>query len=152
MIKEVEEDDIDINDFIIHTDEKFDIIPSNISLSGVDIQLSNVMSRETVFKRVLENFKKDYDYILIDSNPALNLFTINSLTAADSVIIPVQAEPFATDGLFDLMKTITKVQKQLNPNLKIDGILITMTDSRTNLSKHISNEVRDKYGLSGLYN
>lgn len=105
------------------------------------------MSRETVFKRVLENFKKDYDYILIDSNPALNLFTINSLTAADSVIIPVQAEPFATDGLFDLMKTITKVQKQLNPNLKIDGILITMTDSRTNLSKHISNEVRDKYGL-----
>lgn len=146
LIKEVEEDDIDINDFITHTDENFDIIPSNISLSGVDIQLSNVMSRETVFKRVLENFKKDYDYILIDSNPALNLFTINSLTAADSVIIPVQAEPFATDGLFDLMKTINKVQKQLNPNLKIDGILITMTDSRTNLSKHISNEVRDKYG------
>lgn len=77
------------------------------------------MSREVVFKRVLEHFKSDYDYILIDSNPALNLFTINSLTAADSVIIPVQAEPFATDGLYDMLKTITSAQKQLNPNLKL---------------------------------
>ena len=139
--------EINKDDYIIHTEENFDIIPSNISLSGVDIQLSSIMSRETVFKRVLSNFKDDYDYILVDSNPALNLFTINSLTAADSVIIPVQAEPFATDGLFDLMRTISSAKKQLNPDLKIDGILITMTDSRTNLSKHIANEVRDKYGM-----
>ena len=147
LFNEINEAEIHKNDYIIHTNEGFDIIPSNISLSGADIQLSNVMSRETVFKRVLEHFKTDYDYILIDSNPALNLFTINSLTAADSVIIPVQAEPFATDGLYDLLKTITSAQKQLNPNLKVDGILITMTDSRTNLSKHIANEVRERYGI-----
>lgn len=138
---------INMDDYIVHTDENFDIIPSNISLSGVDIQLSTIMSRETVFKRVLSNFKDYYDYILIDSNPALNLFTINSLTAADSVIIPVQAEPFATDGLQDLMRTIASAKKQLNPDLKIDGILITMTQARTNLSKHISSEVREKYGV-----
>lgn len=147
LFNEINELEINKEDYIIHTEENFDIIPSNISLSGVDIQLSSVMSRETVFKRVLSNFKDSYDYILIDSNPALNLFTINSLTAADSVIIPVQAEPFATDGLFDLMRTISSAQKQLNPDLKIDGILITMTDSRTNLSKHIANEVREKYGV-----
>lgn len=147
LFNEISEVDIHKDDYIIHTNEGFDILPSNISLSGADIQLTNVMSRETVFKRVLEHFKSDYDYILIDSNPALNLFTINSLTAADSVIIPVQAEPFATDGLYDLLKTITSAQKQLNPSLKIDGILITMTDSRTNLSKHIANEVRDRYGM-----
>ena len=147
LFNEINELEIIKEDYIIHTEEKFDIIPSNISLSGADIQLSNVMSRETVFKRVLSHFKNDYDYILIDSNPALNLFTINSLTAADSVIIPVQAEPFATDGLFDLMRTISSAQKQLNPDLKVDGILITMTDSRTNLSKHIANEVREKYGM-----
>ena len=147
LFNEINEMEINKDDYIIHTEENFDIIPSNISLSGVDIQLSSIMSRETVFKRVLSNFKDDYDYILVDSNPALNLFTINSLTAADSVIIPVQAEPFATDGLFDLMRTISSAKKQLNPDLKIDGILITMTDSRTNLSKHIANEVRDKYGM-----
>ncbi len=147
LFNEINEVEINKDDYIIHTNEGFDILPSNISLSGADIQLTNVMSRETVFKRVLDYFKSDYDYILIDSNPALNLFTINSLTAADSVIIPVQAEPFATDGLYDLLKTIASAQKQLNPNLKIDGILITMTDSRTNLSKHIANEVRDRYGM-----
>lgn len=122
------------------------MLPSNISLSGADIQLSSVMSRETVFKRVLDKIKDDYDYILIDSNPALNLFTINGLVAADSIIIPVQAEPYATDGLNDLLHTITTAKKQINPNLKIDGILITMTDARTNLSKHIANEVRENYG------
>lgn len=141
LFKEINEEEIVKDDLIIHTKENFDIIPSNIALSGVDIQLSNVMSRETVFKRVIENFKDDYDYILIDGNPELNLFTINSLTAADSVIIPVQAEPYSTDGLADLVNTIAKTRKQLNAHLKIEGILITMTDSRTNLSKHISNEI-----------
>lgn len=142
LFNEINEVDINKDDYIIHTNEGFDILPSNISLSGADIQLTNVMSREVIFKRVLEHFKSDYDYILIDSNPALNLFTINSLTAADSVIIPVQAESFAADGLYDLLKTITSAQKQLNPNLKIDGILITMTNSRTNLSKHIAKVFR----------
>lgn len=146
LINEVNEIDADWHDYIIHTDENVDLIPANISLAGVDIQLSNVMSRETIFKRVLEKFKYSYDYILIDSNPALNLFTINGLSAADSIIIPVQAEPYATDGLNDLLHIIATARKQINPNLKIDGILITMTDSRTNLSKHISREVRENYG------
>lgn len=146
LFNEINDININKDQYLIHTNENFDLIPSNISLSGLDIQLSSVMSRETVFKRVLEELKKDYDYVLIDSNPALNLFTINVLTAADSVIVPVQAEPYATDGLIDLVKTISNVQKQLNPNLRIDGILITMTDSRTNISKHVSNELRSKFG------
>lgn len=146
LFNEINEVDVDYRDSIIHTNEKFDLLPSNISLSGADIQLSSVMSRETVFKRVLDKIKNDYDYILIDSNPALNLFTINGLVAADSIIIPVQAEPYATDGLNDLLHTIATAKKQINSNLKIDGILITMTDSRTNLSKHIASEIRLNYG------
>lgn len=145
LSNEINEVDTDYRDSIIHTDEKFDLLPSNISLSGADIQLSSVMSRETVFKRVLDKIKNDYDYILTDSNPALNLFTINGLVAADSIIIPVQAEPYATDRLNDLLHTIATAKKQINPNLKIDGILITMTDARTNLSKHIANEARENH-------
>ena len=146
LLSVVNEIPIEWNDCVIHTNEMVDLIPSNISLSGTDLVLSNVMSRETVFKRVLEHYKKDYDYILIDSNPALNLLTINALTACDSVIVPLQAEPFSTDGLADLMHTISNAKKQLNPNITISGILITMTDARTNLSKHICNEVRNLYG------
>lgn len=143
---EINETSMNYKDAVIHTNENFDLLPANISLSGADIQLSNVMSRETIFKRVIDTLKEDYDYVLIDSNPALNLFTINGLVAADSVIIPVQAEPYACDGLNDLLHTIATAKKQINPNLKIDGILITMTDARTNLSKHIANEVRENYG------
>lgn len=146
LFNEINETSMNYKDTIIHTDESFDLLPANISLSGADIQLSNVMSRETIFKRVIDTLKDDYDYVLIDSNPALNLFTINGLVAADSVIIPVQAEPYACDGLNDLLHTIATAKKQINPNLKIDGILITMTDARTNLSKHIANEVRENYG------
>lgn len=146
LLNEVNEVDVDWHEYILHTKENVDLIPANISLAGLDTQLSSVMSRETVFKRVLNKFKHNYDYILIDSNPALNLFTINGLCAADSIIIPVQAEPYATDGLSDLLHTIATAKKQINPNLKIDGILLTMTDSRTNLSKHIINEVRGSYG------
>lgn len=146
LFNEINETPMDYKEAIIHTDEDFDLLPANISLSGADIQLSNVMSRETIFKRVLDKIKDDYDYILIDNNPALNLFTINGLVAADSIIIPVQAEPYACDGLNDLLHTIANAKKQINPHLKIDGILITMTDARTNLSKHIANEVRQNYG------
>ncbi len=146
LFNEINEVDVDWKDYIIKTNEKVDLLPANIALSGADIQLSNVISRETVFKRVLSKFKDNYDFILVDSNPALNLFTINSLSAADSVIIPVQAEPYATDGLQDLLHTIATARKQINPKLKIDGILITMTDARTNLSKHIANEIREVYG------
>lgn len=148
LMNEVYEKEVDWHDYVLHTEETVDIIPSNIDLSGTDLQLASVISRETVFKRFLDKPKEDYDYIIIDGNPALNLFTINALTAADSVIIPVQAEPYATDGLTDLLHTITTAKRQLNPDLKIDGILLTLTDARTNLSKHIVNEIRNLYGDS----
>lgn len=124
------------------------LIPANISFAGLDLQLAGMMSRETVFRRVLEQFRPHFDYILVDCTPTMSLYTINTLTAADSLIIPVQAEPYATDGLEDLMHTIKTAKKQLNPNLSIEGILLTMTDSRTNLSKHISNQIHQVFGSS----
>lgn len=148
LLNEVFEKHIDWHNYILHTSEDVDIIPSNIDLSGTDLQLASAMSRETLFKRFLDKPKENYDYIIIDGNPALNLFTINALTAADSVIIPVQAEPYATDGLNDLLHTINQARQQLNPYLEIDGIVLTLTDARTNLSKHIVNEIRDLYGNS----
>lgn len=146
MLNEMNDIEMNYHECIIHTEEKIDLIPSNLSLSGTEIQLTSAMSRETVFKRIINNFENDYDYILIDCNPSLNLFTINALTVANSIIIPVQAEPYSTDGLNALLNNIKRTKRQLNPNLDIEGILITMTDSRTNLSKHISSEVREKYG------
>lgn len=132
-------------DYVVQVTENEDLIPANISFAGLELQLSTVMSRETVFKRVVEQFKEHYDYILVDSSPALNLFTVNTLVAADSLIIPVQAEPYATDGLNDLLRTIHTAKKQLNPNLSIEGILITMTDARTKLSKHIAGQIREMF-------
>lgn len=145
IFDELNESPKDFQEYIVSS-ENVDLIPANIDLAGLDIHLSSVISRETVFKRALSQFKPHYDYILIDSNPALNLFTINTLVAANSLIIPVQAEPYATDGLSDLLRTIQTAKRQLNPELSIDGILITMTDQRTNLSKHISSEVRNAFG------
>lgn len=145
IFDEMNENPKDFSSYIV-TAENVDLIPANIDLAGLDILLSSVISRETIFKRALAQFKPYYDFIIIDSNPALNLFTINTLVAADSLIIPVQAEPYATDGLSDLLHTIQTAKRQLNPGLSIDGILITMTDQRTNLSKHISSELRNTFG------
>lgn len=146
LLNTVNEDVSSWHDYMLPTYECVDLLPANISLAGTDLQIASVMSRETIFKRFLSEPKGYYDYIIIDSNPALNLFTINALTAADSVIIPVQAEPYATDGLNDLLHTIQNAKRQLNPKLQIDGILMTLTDSRTNLSKHIVSEIRSIYG------
>lgn len=146
LLDTVNERDGNWQDYVLQTDEGVDLIPANISLAGTDLQLASVMSRETIFRRFLESPKSYYDYIIIDSNPALNLFTINALTAADSVLIPVQAEPYATDGLNDLLHTVRNAKKQLNPALQIDGIVLTLTDARTNLSKHIETEIRGMYG------
>ena len=148
LLDTVNERDGNWKDYVLQTDERVDLIPANISLAGTDLQLASVMSRETILRRFLELPKTYYDYIIIDSNPALNLFTINSLTAADSVLIPVQAEPYATDGLNDLLHTIRNAKKQLNPTLQIDGIVLTLTDARTNLSRHIESEIRSMYGGS----
>ncbi len=148
LLNEVFKKKIDWHNYILNTSENVDIIPSNIDLSKIDLQLASAMSRENLLKRFLVEPKKNYDYIIIDGNPSLNLFTINTLTAAGSVIIPVQAEPYATDGLVDLLYSINQIREELNPNLEIDGIVLTMTDARTNLSKHIVSEIRDLYGDS----
>ena len=131
---------------ILHHKEGVDLMPANLELSGMEVTLVNTMSRELILKDYLRNVKKDYDYILIDCTPSLGMLTINALAAADSVIIPVQAQYLPLKGLEQLMRTIGKVKRQLNPHLAIDGILLTMTDNRTNLSKDVSSLLRKNYG------
>lgn len=137
---------INVDELILHSDEDVDIVPSNISLAGISNGMESVMCRETVLKRFVDTVKDRYDYVIIDTNPTLGTMQINALTAADSIIIPVQAEPYAIDGMGDLLKSIQMTKRNLNPNLNIKGILITMTDGRTNLSKKISEDVRTYFG------
>ena len=131
---------------IIHSDEGVDLLPANIELSGVEMSLFNAMSREQVLKSVLSRVKENYDYILIDCMPSLGLMSVNALVAADSVIIPSAPDFLSTKGLNLLIRTISRVRRQINPKLKIEGILLTMTDSRTNYGKQISNLIRQAYG------
>ena len=134
------------NEGILHHDEGVDLMPANIELSGMEVTLVNTMSRELILKDYLQNVRKNYDYILIDCTPSLGMLTVNALTAADSVLIPVQAQYLPIKGLEQLIKTIGRVRKHLNPNLEIEGILLTMTDNRTNLSKETSKLLRENYG------
>lgn len=131
---------------ILHTDEGVDLVPANLDFSGMELMLTNVMSRETVLKRFITTIKDNYDYIIIDTNPTLGLLPINALTASTSVIIPVQAEPFAVDGMGALLQSVSKVRELFNPDLKIGGVVITMADERTNLCKQIDNQIREQYG------
>jgi chromosome partitioning protein len=127
---------------IIHHTEGVDLLPSNIELSAFEVGLINVMSREYVLRDTLEPLKQKYDHILIDCMPSLGMMTINALVAADSVMIPSQASYLSTKGLYLLMRSITKVKRQINPKLRIDGVLLTMVDSRTNNAKTIINSLR----------
>jgi chromosome partitioning protein len=127
---------------IIHHAEGVDLLPSNIELSAFEVGLINVMSREYVLRDTLEPLKKQYDHILIDCMPSLGMMTINALVAADSVMIPSQASYLSTKGLYLLMRSISKVKRQINPKLRIDGVLLTMVDSRTNNAKTIINSLR----------
>ena len=136
------------NEGIIKCVEGVDLLPSNIELSATEVNLVNTMSRETVLKTYLQDIKKSYDYILIDCMPSLGMVTLNALTAADSVIIPVQSHYLSAKGLEHLLKTIRKVQRQLNPKLNIEGILFTMTQDRTNFSKEIAELLKETYGKS----
>ncbi|MFC2048917.1 ParA family protein, partial [Elusimicrobiota bacterium] len=111
-----------------------DIIPSSVSLNGAKVELVNMSEREYRLKNVLEYLKSSYDYIIIDSPPSLDLLTINSLVASDSAIIPIQCEYYALEGLGQLMNTLARVKKGLNPHLEVEGVVLTMYDSRTNLS------------------
>lgn len=122
------------------------VIPSHIDLVGAELELMNVQNRETVMKRVLAQVKDRFDYILIDCSPSLGLLTVNSLTAADSVIIPVQCEYFALEGISKLLNTIRIIKTKLNTTLEIEGFLLTMYDSRLRLSNQILDEVRKHFG------
>ena len=126
--------------------ENLDIIPSHIDLVGAEIEMLNFKSRERVFKNVLEPIKAEYDYILIDCSPSLGLMVVNALTAADSVIIPVQCEYFALEGISKLLDTIRINKRKINPSLSIEGFLLTMYDARLRLSAQVHDEVRRHFG------
>ena len=137
MQAEIRDESVPWEEGIIHSGEGVDLLPANIELSGVEMSLFNAMSREQVLKSVLSRVKENYDYILIDCMPSLGLMSINALVAADSVIIPSAPDFLSTKGLNLLIRTISRVRRQINPKLKIDGILMTMVDGRTNNAKSI---------------
>ena len=131
---------------VIHHEEKVDFIPSDIGLSDMEVSLVNVMAHEKIMEQALEPFKDKYDYCLIDCMPSLGIITVASLVAADRVLIPVQAQHFALKGLVSLFKSVNQVKRRINPRLDIDGIVLTMVDSRTTLAREINALVRKTYG------
>ena len=136
-------DDLDVREAIYSTDvENLDIIPSHIDLVGAEIEMLNKKNRESIMLNLLAPVVKDYDYVLIDCSPSLGLITVNALTAADSVIIPVQCEYFALEGISKLLNTIKIIKAKLNPHLEIEGFLLTMYDSRLRLANQIYDEVK----------
>jgi len=136
-------DDIDIRESIYTTDiDGLDIVPSNIDLVGAEVEMLNMQDREKVVAKMLAPMREEYDYILIDCSPSLGLITVNALTAADSVIIPVQCEYFALEGISKLLNTIKIIKSKLNPQLEIEGFLLTMYDSRLRLANQIYDEVK----------
>ena len=138
--------DIPVEGTILKTQiENLMLLPATIQLAGAEIELVFIMSRETKLKRVLDAVKYNYDYVLIDCPPSLGLLTINSLTAANSVLVPIQCEFYALEGLSQLMNTVTLVQKNLNPTLSLEGVVLTMFDARTNLSIQVVDEVKNHF-------
>ncbi|OLO17573.1 sporulation initiation inhibitor Soj, partial [Bacillus licheniformis] len=144
-------DDADVKDVIKTTSvENLDVIPATIQLAGAEIELVPTISREVRLKRALESVKQNYDFMIIDCPPSLGLLTINALTASDSVVIPVQCEYYALEGLSQLLNSVRLVQKHLNTDLMIDGVLLTMLDARTNLGIQVIEEVK-KYFRDKVY-
>jgi len=142
---------LDVKEALMKTKvENLDILMSNIQLAGAEIEMVPMLSRENILKRSLEPIRDDYDYILIDCPPSLGLITINALTAADKVLVPIQCEYYALEGLSQLVNTIKLVQKHLNPSLSIEGVVLTMFDARTNLSIQVVDEVK-KYFRDKVY-
>ena len=146
MQKAMNDQPIQPGEGILHHAEGVDLIPANIELAGLEVALVNSMNREKMLKQVLESAKREYDYILLDCMPSLGMLTINALAAADTTLIPVQAQYLSAKGLEQLLQTVGKVRRQINPKLKIEGILLTMTDSRTNYGKQIDTQIRQAYG------
>lgn len=139
-------DEWNISDIILPTDYKIDIAPSQIGLAGAEIELSSLEDREYRLQRGINTVREKYDFIIIDCPPSLGFLTLNSLAAADSVLIPLQCEFYALEGLSQLLKTIEMVRSRINVNLYIEGVVLTMYDSRTNLSQQVENEVRNYIG------
>lgn len=133
---------------ILRNEDGMDLMPANIELSGIEVRLVNEMSRERVLKSYVDTVRDKYEYILIDCMPSLGMMTFNALCAADSVIIPTQPEFLSAKGLEQLLSTISRVKRHINPDLKVDGILITMVDNRTRLGKSLINVIRRDYGKS----
>ena len=146
MAKAMNDQCIPPGEGILHHVEGVDLIPANIELAGLEEALVNGMNREKMLKQVLESAKREYDFILLDCMPSLGMLTINALAAADAALIPVQAQYLSAKGLEQLLQTIQKVRRQINPKLKIEGILMTMTDSRTNYGREIDALIRQVYG------
>ena len=146
MQKAMNDQPIQPGEGILHHAEGVDLIPANIELAGLEVALVNSMNREKMLKQVLESAKREYDYILLDCMPSLGMLTINALAAADTTLIPVQAQYLSAKGREQLLQTVGKVRRQINPKLKIEGILLTMTDSRTNYGKQIDTLIRQAYG------
>ncbi|MCX4319029.1 MAG: ParA family protein [Lachnospiraceae bacterium] len=142
----INEEEMEAGYGILKHGEGIDLMPGNIELSGLEVSLVNVMSRELVMKHYIELVRDKYDYIIIDCTPSLGMITMNALACSDSVIIPVQAAYLPVKGLEQLIKTIGKVRRQINPRLFIEGILLTMVDARTNYAKDISAMLREAYG------
>ncbi|WP_026491472.1 MULTISPECIES: ParA family protein [unclassified Butyrivibrio] len=146
MANILQEIPIEPGEGIIHHTEGVDLMPANISLAGMEVSLVNAMGRERILKEYIDSVKHNYDAVLLDCSPSLGMLTINAMTAADKLIIPMQAQYLSAKGLEALLQTVNKVKRQMNPGLKIDGILLTMVDGRTNYSKQISELVRNVYG------
>lgn len=146
MEQSMNDEPIRAKEAILHHKENVDLIPSNLDLSAMEMSLVNAMSREYTMRNCLSEIKKDYDYIILDCMPSLGMVTINALASADSVIIPVQSQFLAAKGMTHLLKTISKVRRQINPDLKVDGVLLTLVDKRTNLSKEVKTQLQENYG------
>jgi len=137
----------DINEAIVNTSmPNLEILPSHINLVGAEVEMVSVENRENLLKEALTNLKKEYDFILIDCPPSLSLLTLNAFTASDSVLIPVQCEYFALEGLGQLLNTVNLVKKSLNPSLTVEGVLLTMYDKRVRLSNQVYEEVKRFFG------
>jgi len=143
--KSIEDEPFEPSEGILHHDEGVDLMPANIELSAMEMMLVTTMSREYTMKNWLDKVKDNYDYVLIDCMPSLGMITINALTAADQVIIPVQSHYLPAKGMNQLIKTVNKVKRQVNPKLKIAGILLTLVDNRTNIAKAMISEIRTNY-------
>lgn len=131
---------------ILHHQEGVDLVPASLDLSAMEMSLVTAMSRENIMRSYLEQVKANYDYVLIDCMPSLGMITINALAAADSVIIPVQTQYLPAKGMTQLLQTVAKVKRHINPNLKIDGVLLTLVDGRTNLARSTAEALRTNFG------